>query len=104
MLRITDIPEITADGSAVRTLRLDGEVAGEWVKQLRHAWRAVRLAAPHSPISVVLADVHGVDAAGRALLAEMRLDGARIIVTDAVDATVRSEIVSAISSDEPPGD
>jgi hypothetical protein len=45
MLRITDVRETMPDGSGVWTLKLEGNIQGEWVNELRRAWRAVRLAA-----------------------------------------------------------
>ena len=78
MLRIIDVRETLPDGSAVWTLTLEGNIRDEWVKELRRAWQAVRRAAGAASIRVVLADVEIVDAAGEALLEEMRGDGVEV--------------------------
>jgi len=78
VLRINDIRETLPDGSAVWTLTLEGNIQDEWVKELRRAWQAVRRAAGDASIRVVLADVEIVDAAGEALLEEMRGDGVEV--------------------------
>ena len=44
MLRITDVREMMPDGGAVWTLKLEGNIQGEWVEQLRRAWRQERRA------------------------------------------------------------
>jgi len=93
MLRITDVRETMPDGSAVWTLTLEGDIEGDWVKELRRAWRAVRLAAAGASIRVVLADVQLVDAAGKGLLAEMHGDGVGILATHASTAAIRHEVV-----------
>jgi len=67
------------DGAAVWTLKLEGNIQGEWVNELRRAWRAVRLAAADASIRLVLVDVTLVDADGMALLTEMQRDGVDIL-------------------------
>src|SRR5262245_8645920 len=79
MLRITDVRETMPDGGAVWTLKLEGNIQGEWVNELRRAWRAVRLAAADASIRLVLVDVTLVDADGMALLTEMQRDGVDIL-------------------------
>src|SRR5881397_660008 len=46
MLRITDTLHVTPDGRATWTLRLEGTLKDEWVRELRHAWRRIREAQP----------------------------------------------------------
>jgi hypothetical protein len=93
MLRITDIRETMPDGSAVWTLKLKGNIQGEWGRELRRAWQAVRLSAAGASIRVVLADVQFVDAAGKALLAEMHRDGVGILATDSSTGAIRDEVI-----------
>ena len=93
MLRITDVRETMPDGFAVYTLKLEGEIQGEWVNALRRAWRAVRMAASGASIRLVLADVRIVDTAGKALLREMHGDGVNILATGSSAAAIRDEIV-----------
>jgi ABC-type transporter Mla MlaB component len=101
MLRITDIRETLSDGGTVWTLKLEGTIQGDWVKELRRAWRAVRLAASGASIRVVLGSVERVDAAGMALLREMHRDGVGIVASDPFTAAIRAEVVEGVpESDE----
>jgi len=84
MLRITDVRETMADGTAVWTLKLAGNIQGDWVNELRRAWRAVRLAADGAAIRLVLVDVPLIDTAGKLLLAEMHRDGVAILPPAAI--------------------
>jgi hypothetical protein len=102
MLRITDVRETMPDGGAVWTLKLEGNIQGEWVKELGRAWRAVRLAAAGASIRVVLADVRFVDTAGKTLLTEMYCDGVDILATDSLTAAIRDEIVDGAPTSPPP--
>src|SRR3989442_256679 len=79
MLRITDILDVTADCRETWTLRLEGTLKDEWVRELRRAWRRIREAAAGASIRVELADVPFVDPAGKVLLAEMYRDGVDIV-------------------------
>jgi hypothetical protein len=95
MLRITEILETRPEGGAAWALKLEGYVQGEWVKELRRAWRGVRVANAGAPIRVVLADIDFVDESGKALLTEMHREGVDIIATDPLTAAIRDEIVAA---------
>jgi len=95
MLRITDVRETMPDGTAVWTLKLVGNIQGDWVNELRRAWRAVRLAAHGAAIRLVLVDVPLIDTAGKVLLAEMHCDGVAILPTAAVgDQVVDGSAIS----------
>jgi hypothetical protein len=103
MLRITDVRETMPDGGAVWTLKIEGNIQGEWVRELRRAWLAVRLAAAGASIRLVLADVKIVDTAGKVLLTEMHRDGIGILATDSLTAAIRDEVVEgAPTSPSPP--
>ena len=97
MLRITDVLDMAADGRATWTLRLEGTLKGEWVRELRRSWRRIREATAGAPIRVELADVSFVDAAGKVLLAEMYRGGVDIVARDCLTAAVRDEIVAGSS-------
>jgi ABC-type transporter Mla MlaB component len=102
MLRITDVRETMPDGGVVWTLKLEGNIQGEWVNELRRAWRAVRLAAAGASIRLVLADVQLVDTAGKVLLTEMHRDGVGILATDSLTGAIRDEVVDgALTSPSP---
>ena len=99
MLRITDILDMPADGRTTWTLRLEGALKDEWVRELRRAWRRIREVALGAPIRVELADVPFVDPAGKVLLAEMYRDGVAIVATDCLGAAIRDDIVDRSTRD-----
>ena len=74
-LRIVTAYQLAAETGAAYILELKGSLQGDSVEELRRAWRPLREAIAKVPIWVVLADVEFVDAAGRALLAEMHRAG-----------------------------
>jgi hypothetical protein len=41
VLRITEIREMTEQEGVISVLKLDGNIQGQWVKELRQVWRAV---------------------------------------------------------------
>src|SRR5262249_19667261 len=102
MLRITDVRETMPDGAAVWTLKLEGDIQGEWVNALRRARRAVRTAATGASIRLVLADVRVVDPAVKVLLTEMYRDGVGILATGSSAAAIRDEIVDGSSASPDP--
>jgi ABC-type transporter Mla MlaB component len=71
MLRISH--DSTSDATV---LRLEGRLSGPWVAEARTGWTALAAAPDRRPLVVDLRDVLTVDAAGRALLAEMHRGGA----------------------------
>ena len=64
-------------------LRLEGELAGSWVRDLEISWRrAARAAAVFSlPVFVDLADCSRVDDAGHYLLALLHLNGTHLVAS-----------------------
>jgi ABC-type transporter Mla MlaB component len=79
MLRITDVVDTRSDGHATWTLKVEGSLAGEWLPELQRAWRRARETVAGAAIRVHLADVRYVDAAGKALLADMYRAGVDIV-------------------------
>ena len=74
-LRIVTAYQLAAETGAAYILELKGRLQGDSVEELRRAWRPLREVVAEVPIRVVLADVECVDAAGKALLAEMHRAG-----------------------------
>jgi hypothetical protein len=74
-LRIVTAYQLAAETGAAYILELKGRLQGDSVEQLRRAWRPLREVVAEVPIWLVLADVECVDAAGKALLAEMHEAG-----------------------------
>jgi ABC-type transporter Mla MlaB component len=100
MLRITDVVDTRSDGRTTWTLEVEGSLDGEWVPELRRAWRRVQEAAPGAAIRVHLADVRFVDAAGKALLADMYRAGVDIVARDFVTTPIRDDIVRRAAADQ----
>jgi hypothetical protein len=95
VLRITEIREMTEQGGIISVLKLEGNIQGQWVKELRRVWRASRRIATVTPLRVVLADIGFVDAAGKVLLSEMHRDGVDIVPSDTLTAAIRDDIYAA---------
>jgi ABC-type transporter Mla MlaB component len=74
-------------------------LSGEWLAELRRAWRRALEAAAGAAIRVHLADVGFVDAAGQALLADMYRAGVEIVARDILAAAIRDDIVRRAAAD-----
>jgi ABC-type transporter Mla MlaB component len=104
MLRITDIVDTRSDGHCTWTLKLEGSLDGEWLPELRRAWRRAREAAAGGLIRVHLSDVRFVDAAGKALLTDMYRAGVDLVARDIVGAAIRDDIVRRAAADRRAGE
>jgi ABC-type transporter Mla MlaB component len=87
MLRIT-----THDKGSFLTLKLEGRLAGPWVAILRDCWECQLARSGGQAINVDLRAVTFVDAAGRALLAEMSRQNARFHARDCQMQAILAEI------------
>lgn len=78
MLRIT--PGIRADDKAIELLKLDGQITGRWVEELRRACHEALGSHPRRPNPLVLdlAGVSFIDADGIALFQELVARGVRL--------------------------
>lgn len=103
MLRITDVVETRTDGHVAWTLKVEGALIGEWLPELRRAWRRAQQAAAGAAIRVHLADVGFVDAAGKALLADMYRAGVDIVAHGPLAAGIRDDIVRGAAADRRAG-
>jgi hypothetical protein len=74
MLRITVQPE----PYRIR-LKLEGDLAGAWVAELEHSWRATAAVRDGRPLHLDLTDVGHIDQAGRYLLGLLHCSGARLM-------------------------
>ena len=104
MLRITDVLETRSDRRATWTLKVEGTLGGDWVPELRRAWRRAQKAADGAAIRVHLADVSFVDAGGKALLADMYRAGVDIVARDLLTAAIRDDIVRRAAADRRAGE
>jgi ABC-type transporter Mla MlaB component len=103
MLRITDVVDTRTDGRVIWTLKVEGILIGKWLPELRRAWRRAQEAAAGAAIRVHLADVRFIDAAGKALLAEMYRAGTDIVARDCLTAAIRDDIVRGAAADRRAG-
>jgi len=90
MLRITihDVPRTL-------TVRLEGRLAGPWVRELEECWRGA-LASRREPIlRVDLTEVPSTDAAGRTCLAALHRQGAEFVAADCLMKAVVAEIIGS---------
>jgi len=99
MLRVTDVVETCSDRCSTWTLKVEGTLGGDWVPELRRAWRRAQKAADGAAIRVHLADVSFVDAGGKALLADMYRAGVEIVARDVLTAAIRDDIVCRAAAD-----
>ena len=92
MLRI-----VVGDGPCEVTLKLEGSLAGPWVAELEHAWRAARPGLNSRSLCVDLTAVDYVDDAGKYLLALLSREGAQVTAA----GTAMTELVRRIAEDWP---
>jgi ABC-type transporter Mla MlaB component len=90
MFRITTH---TTDGELV--LKLEGSLAGPWVRELDTCWRRGVEALDGRPVRVDLTALCQVDAAGRELMTQMYRAGARFVARGCVMPEVVREIAES---------
>ena len=94
MLRIT-----VDDKPRVLTFRLEGKLAGPWLRELEDCWQNT-LARQGKPIPCVdLTGVTFVDAAGKDCLAALRRQGAEFVAADCLTKAVVDEITRAVPAE-----
>lgn len=79
MLRIT-----IHDSPGEFRLRLEGRLAGPWVRELELCWQTARSTLHHRAVTVDLRDVDFVDHAGERLLADLHQHGAKFLAGSAM--------------------
>src|SRR5437764_13981764 len=87
MLRITVL-----DNSGTVTFRLEGRLAGPWVRELESCWQSTRVSRREYPLRLDLTGVTFVDAAGKAFLAARHAEGAELIASGCLMRAVVAEI------------
>jgi hypothetical protein len=92
MLRITTTYRLAETGGCY-LLRLTGRLQDDPAQELRRLWCSLRTAVPRVPIFLELADVDGIDAAGRVLLGEMRRAGVGILAHESPGEPIRDDRV-----------
>jgi anti-anti-sigma regulatory factor len=87
MLRITIHNE-----AQVTSFVIEGKLVGPWVEELEKCWKSALAADPSKAMLVNLAAVTFIDSAGRALLAGMRRQGARLLSSGVLINAIVAEI------------
>lgn len=95
MLRITLLDRLEQV-----TLKLEGSLAGIWVKEAETVWRSAKSAAAGRPLVMDLKAVNRVDQAGFYLLALLRQRGVRLVAS----GTAMTEIVRTIEKEWSPNE
>jgi ABC-type transporter Mla MlaB component len=90
MLRITLL-----DALDEVTLKLEGSLAGLWVKETETAWRSAQSTLIGRALVVDIKAVDRIDHAGVYLLALLRLEGVRLVAS----GTAMTELVRSIEKD-----
>jgi ABC-type transporter Mla MlaB component len=88
MLRIT-----VAKNRKTLTFRLEGRLAGLWVRELEDCWQSTTARGHNSIVHVDLTGVTFIDNAGKACLAAMHRQGAIFIAPDCLTKDVVREIL-----------
>lgn len=77
--------------------RLEGELSGNWVTELKNCWRSATAIESPPDIRVDLTEVTFIDAAGKDLLALMYRHGAKFVAVDVLTKGVVEEIEQVYS-------
>jgi hypothetical protein len=89
MLRIT-----THDDPELLTFRLEGKLAGPWVRELEECWQSTLANRTRTAIRFDLIGVTFIDGAGKAFLAARHAEGAELLVCGCLMRAVVAEIAS----------
>lgn len=84
------------------TFRLEGRLAGPWVRELEGCWRSALAGQPKEACRVDLTEVTSVDAAGRDCLAALHRQGAEFVAADCLMNAVVAEITGVPLPDRGP--
>jgi hypothetical protein len=87
MMRIT-----VHDEPRAVTFRLEGRLAGAWVRELEECWRGALAGQRKPTLRVDLTEVTSLDAAGQGCLAAMYRQGAEFVAADCLMKAVVAEI------------
>jgi hypothetical protein len=90
MLRITVI-----DNVRPLTFRLEGRLAGPWVRELETCWQSTLVRYPLLALRFDLTGLTYVDADGKAFLAARHAEGAELIACGCLMRAVVAEITAA---------
>jgi len=86
MLKVT-----TTNQNQTVTLKLEGKLVGPWVQEVTRVWDNTART-PRGGTVIDLRSVTFIDSPGKALLATMSRDGARLVATDCLTRNIVDEI------------
>src|ERR1700692_3090401 len=84
------------------SLTVEGKLAGPWVSALEQSWRDLRNSSSGESLSINLCGVSFIDAAGKALLAEIHQQGGKLVAEGCLNQAIVREI-AAKQNDEKDG-
>ncbi len=90
MLRIT-----VHENQESLTFRLEGRLAGAWVKEVEQCWQSTLNHQRKPILRVDLTGVTFIDDAGKACLAAMHHQGAELVAADCLTKQIVAEIIQA---------
>ena len=94
MLRIT-----VHDKPRILTFRLEGRLAGPWLRELQDCWHSTLAGQGKPTLCVDLTGVTFIDAAGQACLASLHRQGAEFLAADCLTKALVDEITQAALPD-----
>src|ERR1700738_5585415 len=74
------------------SLTVEGKLAGPWVSALEQSWKDLRNCASGETLSINLCGVSFIDAAGKALLAEIHQQGGKLVAEGCLNQAIVREI------------
>jgi outer membrane protein len=82
------------------SLTVEGKLAGPWVSALEESWRDLRDSSSGESLSINLCGVSYIDAAGKALLAEIHQQGAKLVAEGCLNQAIVREIAAKQNEDK----
>ena len=74
------------------SLTVEGKLAGPWVSALEQSWKDLRNSSSGKSLSINLCGVSFIDAAGKALLAEIHQQGGKLVAEGCLNQAIVWEI------------
>jgi outer membrane protein len=89
---VMKISAVTDEGRTI--LKVEGRVAGPWVKELEQAWERAREAGGGGEVAVDLSRATFIDAEGKKLLERMHRGGSKLVARGCLTRTIVEEITA----------
>jgi outer membrane protein len=89
---VMKISAVNDEGTTV--LKVEGRLAGPWVKELEEAWQRAREAGGSESVAVDLSQATFIDAEGKALLEKMHRGGSQLIARGCLTRAIVDEITA----------